>query len=60
MFSPLNASFIEFMTVCYLVLITSYNLNPNFFLNSQDSDVLQSIIIFTSKSSRKNFLFNCF
>ena len=30
-FSPSNVSIIEFIIVCSLVLIISYNLNPNFF-----------------------------
>ena len=59
-FPPSNASFIEFINVCSLVLITSWNLNPRFLLRLHDSSVLQSIIIFNAKSLRINLLFGCF
>ena len=58
--SPSNASFIEFITVYSLVLITSCNLNPRFLLRLHDLSVLQSIIIFNAKSLRINFLYDCF
>ena len=60
MFSPSSASFIEFITVCSLVLITSCIPNPRFLLRLHDSSVLQSMINFNAKSLRKNLLFGCF
>ena len=59
-FSPSNAFFIEFITVCSLVLITSCNVNPRFLLRLHDSSVLQFIIIFNAKSLRINVLCDCF
>ena len=58
--SPSNESFIEFITVCSLVLITSCNVNPRFLLRLHDSSVLQSIIIFNAKSLPINLLYDCF
>ena len=58
--SPSNASFIEFITVCSLVLITSCNVNPSFLLKLHDFFVLQFIIIFNAKSLRINLLYGCF
>ena len=55
-----NLSFIEFIIVCSLVLITSYILNPRFFLRLHDLSAPQSIIIFIAKSICKNVLFGCF
>ena len=51
---------IDFNTVCYLVLITSCDLNPRFLFRLHDSSVLQSITTFNAKSLCKNLLFGCF
>ena len=58
--SPSNLSFIEFIIVCSLVLITSYNLNPIFLKKLHDLSVLQSTIVFNAKLICKNFLFDYF
>ena len=60
MFSPSNASYVEFLTVCSLVLTTSCNLSPRFLLRLYDTSVLQSIITFNAKSLRKNLLLVAF
>ena len=51
---------LNFFIVCSLVLITSCNLNPKFFLRLHDLSVLQSVIIVNDKSLCKNLLFDCF